>query len=189
MRRSKRRSRRPASVSASRFRRGQIPRNVAARGGDRGQTRRGAQAVRRCAERQRPCGAAPDHRRLRDRLPDFRHTQLDRGAAVQPDVFDPDGFYGRRRQYHLPASRDGAGYLRQLPERPENRAHENPVRHCADRQGLPQRDRGPSVHLPHARVRADGDAVLRAPRNRNEVVERVEEHPHGLAPCAGLRRR
>ena len=27
------------------------------------------------------------------------------------------------------------------------------------------------------------------PGNRNEVVERVEEHPHGLAPCAGLRRR
>lgn len=52
------------------------------------------------------------HPRLRDRLPDFGYAQLDRGAAVQPDVLDPDGIDGRRRQYDLPAARNGAGYLR-----------------------------------------------------------------------------
>ena len=35
-----------------------------------------------------------------------------------------------------------------------------PVRHRADRQGVPQRDQPRQLHLSHARVRADGDAVL-----------------------------
>ena len=63
------------------------------------------------------------------------------------------------------------------------------VRYRADRQGVPQRDRRPSVHLPHARVRADGDAVLRAPRRGDEVVAGMEGDPYGMAPRAGLRRR
>ena len=55
------------------------------------------------------------------------------------------------------------------------------VRHRADRQGFPQRDRGPAVHLPHARVRADGDAVLRAPGRGDEVVRTSGRRPawHG----------
>jgi glycyl-tRNA synthetase len=58
------------------------------------------------------------------------------------------------------------GHLRELPERAEERADEDPLRHRADRQGLPQRDRGAAVRLPHARVRADGDAVLHQARHR-----------------------
>jgi len=81
------------------------------------------------------------------------------------------------------------GYLRQFPERAEDRPDENSVRDRTDRQGVPQRDRRPSVHLPHARVRADGDAVLRAPRRGDEVVAGMEGDPYGMAPCTGLRRR
>ena len=61
----------------------------------------------------------------------------------------------------LPAARDRAGHLRQLPQRAPGVAAEGPVRHRADRQGVPQRDHARQLHLPHARVRADGDAVLR----------------------------
>ena len=39
-------------------------------------------------------------------------------------------------------------------------AREGAVRHRADRQDLPQRDHAAQLHLPLARVRADGDRVL-----------------------------
>ena len=49
------------------------------------------------------------------------------------------------------------------------------VRHRADRQGLPQRDHAGQLHLPHARVRADGDRVLREPsrHRRGQAGRRV----------------
>ena len=119
-------------------RRGEIPRHVAPRRRDGRQTRRGTRPFRRGDERQRPGRTAADHPRLRDRLPHFGHAQLDGGTAVQPDVLHPDGIDGRRGQHDLPASRNGAGHLRQLPQRPENGPHETSVRHRADRQGLPQ---------------------------------------------------
>ena len=88
----------------------------------------------------------------------------DRGAAVQPDV--PD--HRRRRSTPattvgagLPAPRDGAGDLRQLRQRAGHHAPQAAVRRRPDRQGVPQRDHARQLHLPHARVRADGDRVLR----------------------------
>ena len=101
------------------------PRHVAPRRRDGRQTRRGTRPFRRGDERQRPGRTAADHPRLRDRLPHFGHAQLDGGAAVQPDVLHPDGIDGRRGQHDLPASRNGAGHLRQLPQRPENGPHED----------------------------------------------------------------
>ena len=65
---------------------------------------------------------------------------------------------------HLPPPRDRPGHLRQLQEHRADLAHEDALRHRADRQGLPQRDHAAELHLPHLRVRADGDAVLRASR-------------------------
>ena len=41
---------------------------------------------------------------------------------------------------------------------------EGALRHRPDRQVVPQRDQPRQLRLPHARVRADGDAVLRAAR-------------------------
>ena len=86
----------------------------------------------------------------------------DRGAPVQPDVRDVDRPGARRGLARLPAARDGAGHLRQLQERHLVAAREAAVRHRADRQELPQRDHARELPLPDARVRADGDGVLRA---------------------------
>ena len=88
----------------------------------------------------------------------------DRAAAVQPHVQDVHGSGRGAGGRRLPAAGDGAGDLRQLPERAAGVAPEGAVRHRADRQGVPQRDHARQLHLPHARVRADGDAVLRQAR-------------------------
>ena len=62
----------------------------------------------------------------------------------------------------LPAPGDRAGHLHQLQERPAVQPQEAAVRHRPGRQVVPQRDHAGQLHLPHARVRADGDGVLRA---------------------------
>ena len=93
-----------------------------------------------------------------------REVRPDDAARVQPDVQDDDragrgGGLGR-----LPAARDGAGDLHQLQERPAVRPQEAAVRDRPDRQVVSQRDHARQLHLPHARVRADGDGVLRPAR-------------------------
>ena len=50
------------------------------------------------------------------------------------------------------------------------RAQEAAVRDRPDRQVVPQRDHPRQLRLPHPRVRADGDGVLRPPRRGAEVV-------------------
>ena len=118
-------------------RRGEIPLHIAPRGRNGGPAGRDSSPFRRGAECERSQGAAADHPRLRNRLPDFGYAQLDGGAAVQPDVLHADGLYLRRRVDHLPAARDGAGHFRQFSQRAEDRPHEAAVRHRADRQGVP----------------------------------------------------
>ena len=81
----------------------------------------------------------------------------------------------------LPAARDGAGHLRQLQERAETTPQEAAVRHRPDRQVVPQRDHAGQLHLPHPRVRADGDGVLRAARRGPQVVRVLVRG----AACAG----
>ncbi len=55
------------------------------------------------------------------------------------------------------------------------------VRDRADRQGVPERDHARELHLPHARVRADGDGVLRPARRGGAVVPRTGS----TSACAG----
>ena len=99
----------------------------------------------------------------------------------------------------LPAPRDRAGHLRQLRERAPARASQAAVRHRADRQVLPQRDHARQLHLPHARVRADGDGVLRQARHDDAkwfeywMDERVRWYPRSASgprtcACASTRR-
>ena len=76
------------------------------------------------------------------------------------------GSHRRRSDESVPAPGNSTRYLRELPERAEDRPHEDSVRHSADRQSVPQRNRGTPVHLPHARIRTDGNAVLREAGNR-----------------------
>ena len=107
-----------------------------------------------------------------------RQAQLHRGPAVQPDVQDlrrPGRGGGRRG---LPAPRDRAGHVPQLQERARDVAQAAAVRHRPDRQVVPQRDHARQLRVPHPRVRADGDGVLR-PARRERAVVRV------LVPASG----
>lgn len=89
--------------------------------------------------------------------------------------------------HYLPASGNRPRHLRELPERAEDGAHEAAFRYRTDRQGVPQRNRGPSVYFPYARVRANGNAVFREARYGASMVRNVEEDPYGLASGIRLR--
>ena len=105
-----------------------------------------------------------------------------RGPPVQPHVQDA---HRRRRgdgARRVPAPRDGAGHLRQLQERRADRPAQAAVRDRADREGLPERDHAGELHLPHARVRADGDGVLRPARGGGAVVPLLDRRAHALVP-------
>ena len=113
---------------------------------------------------------SPRPARLRPQAVDapgrVRRLRPDRGARLQPDVRD-DGRAGQGDRFDdLPAPRDRAGDLRQLQDGGAVRAQEAAVRHRPGRQVLPQRDHARQLHLPHPRVRADGDGVLRRRRIR-----------------------
>ena len=105
-----------------------------------------------------------------------------RGARVQPDVRDLDRPRARRGLARLPAPRDRAGHLHQLQERHLLAARQAPFRHRADRQELPQRDHARELPLPHARVRADGDGVLRPARRERQVVRVLDRRAAPLVP-------
>ena len=110
-------------------------------------------------QRHRP--PRPRHRRApRPRVPQRRRPAVGT-PPVQPDVHLAHGPGRGRRVDRLLPPRDGAGLVRQLQERPAELAQEDPVRHRPDRQVLPQRDLARQLRVPDARVRADGDAVLR----------------------------
>ena len=143
-------------------------------------------ARRRGPQRDRP--ARPRHRRApRPRLSQRRRPAV--GAPpVQPDVHVAHGPGRGRRVDRLLPPRDRPGQVRQLQERPAELAQEDPVRHRPDRQDLPQRDLARQLRVPDARVRADGDAVLRPPGGgRLDRVRGVAAAPPGLV--RGLRRR
>ena len=93
-----------------------------------------------------------------------------RGARLQPHVRDDDRAGQGVGHERLPPPRDRAGHLHQLQERAADRAPQAAVRHRAGRQVVPQRDHARQLPLPHARVRADGDGVLRAARAGRRVV-------------------
>ena len=115
------------------------------------------------------------------RLPQLRHPRrLDRAAPVLRVAEDlPRGHRGRGRPA-LPASRDRAGHLPQLRQRRHQRTQEAAVRHRPDRQELPQRDHAGQLHLPHARVRADGDGVLRQAGRGRGVAPVLDRRAHPL---------
>ena len=117
-------------------------------------------------------------------IPASTRLPAHRAAAVQPHVQDVHGAGRGERGRRLPAAGDGAGHLRELPERAAVDAPEGAVRHRADRQGVPQRDHAGELHLPHARVRADGDAVLRRAGHGHGVVRVLE----GRSAWSGTRR-
>ena len=108
----------------------------------------------------------------------------DRAARVQPDVPDDDRARPGGGLDRLPAPRDRAGHLPRLQDDAVVRAQEAAVRHRADRQVVPQRDHARELHLPHARVRADGDGVLRPARRGPAVVRVLVPGAPGLVHAA-----
>ncbi|CAA9328437.1 MAG: Glycyl-tRNA synthetase, partial [uncultured Gemmatimonadaceae bacterium] len=127
-----------------------------------------------------PAEAEPEARRR-------RAVPAHRAAAVQPDVQDVHGGGGGERRHRVPAPGDRAGDLRELPERAAEHPAEGAVRDRADRQGVPQRDHAGELHLPHARVRADGDAVLRRARHRHGALRVLEGGADAVAQRARAR--
>src|SRR5438034_1093918 len=75
----------------------------------------------------------------------------------------------------LPAARDRAGDVRRLQERHQLHAGAGAVRHRPAGQGVPERDHTGQLCLPRARVRADGDGVLRPPEAGRRVVRVLAE--------------
>ena len=67
---------------------------------------------------------------------------------------------------------------------PDDHAQEAAVRHRADRQVVPQRDHAGQLHLPHARVRADGDGVLRHARHRDATGTSTGSRSGSTGTCA-----
>ena len=100
----------------------------------------------------------------RRRLPQLRLQGPDRGPGLQPHVQDPRRPGRGRGPRGLPAPRDGPGHVHQLRQRARHDAQEAALRHRPGRQVLPQRDHAAELRLPHPRVRADGDGVLRPAR-------------------------
>ena len=111
-------------------------------------------------------------------------------APLQPDAQDVPRPGRGRGGGRLPPARDGPGHLRQLPERPRHEPQEDPVRDRPDRQGVPQRDQPRQLRLPDARVRADGDAVLRPARTtRPRHFEEWLPAPEGVVRARTASRR
>ncbi len=108
----------------------------------------------------------------------------DRAAPVQPHVQDARGRGRGDGHRRLPAPGDGAGHLHQLQERRPDRAPQAAVRDRAGRQVVPQRDHARQLHLPDARVRADGDGVLRAAGRGERVVPLLGRRAARLARAA-----
>ena len=103
-------------------------------------------------------------RQDRRRLPQLRLARPDRGAGLQPHVQDPRRPGRGRGPRGLPAARDGPGHVHQLRQRARHHAQEAALRHRPGGQVLPQRDHPAELRVPHPRVRADGDGVLRPAR-------------------------
>ena len=112
-------------------------------------------------------GPRARERPRRHRVPQLRHPRpVDRAEGVLRPAEDLPRPRRRRGRAALPAPGDRAGHLRELRQRALQRQDEAAVRHRPGRQELPQRDHARQLHLPHPRVRADGDGVLRRSRAR-----------------------
>ena len=113
-----------------------------------------------------------------------RGLRPDGSSRVQPDVRDLHRAGQGRGLRRLPAPRDRAGDLPRLQDDARLRTQEAAVRDRPDRQVVPQRDHPGQLHLPHARVRADGDGVLRPAGRGGEVARALDGAADGLVRVA-----
>ena len=118
-----------------------------------------------------------------------RRLRPHRGARVQPDVRDQRRPRARLRLDRLPAPGDRPGHLPPVQADAPVRAPPAAVRHRPDRQVVPQRDHAGQLRLPHARVRADGDGVLRPARPGAAMARPLARGAHELVRAARHRPR
>ena len=135
------------------------------------------QCLGKCKQRFREDHLREAQPRGRAALPGVRR-RADRAARLQPDVRDDRRPRRRVRLDGLPAPGDRAGHLPRLQDDAAVLAQAPAVRHRAGRQVVPQRDHAGQLRLPHARVRADGDGVLRAARRGPAVARALARAAH-----------
>ena len=151
--------------------------------------------------RTRPSTAAAGRRPGGRRLPQLRQQgHVDRAQGVQRPAEDLPR-PGRGHRAALPAPRDRAGHLHQLRATCSTSARKKPPFGIAQiGKSLPQRDHAGQLHLPHPRVRADGDGVLRQARHRRGVAPVLDRRaldwyvdlghrPRTTCGCSSTRRR
>ena len=121
----------------------------------------------------------------RHRVPELRQPgHVHRAQELQRDAPHPPRPGRGRVRPGLPAAGDRAGDLRQLQERADDLAAEGAVRHRPGRQVVPQRDHARELHLPHPRVRADGDGVLRQAGHRRGMARALDRRAPRLVDRA-----
>ncbi len=130
------------------------------------------------------CGHAPS------KLPG-QHKDCDLTEAREFNLmFETSDRPGEGRRIHgLPAPRDRPGHIPQLQEHAPVRPPQAAVRDRPGGQVVPQRDHAGQLRLSHARVRADGDGVLRAPGRGRAVAPALDGGSDELVRRAGARPR
>ena len=118
-----------------------------------------------------------------------RGGALHGGAELQLALPHLRGAGGGGVVHRLPAPGDGAGDVRQLRQRADVHPAPAAAGDRADRPVLPQRDHTGTVHLPYARVRADGDGVLLRSLGVARVAPVLERGAAALVPGGARRAR
>ena len=104
---------------------------------------------------------------------------VDRAARVQQDAQDLPRLDRGRVRPALPAARDRAGHLHQLPQRHDQASRKKPPFGIAQIGKSFRNEITPGqLHLPHPRVRADGDGVLRQARRGRGVAPVLDRRAH-----------
>src|SRR6266700_3200185 len=103
-----------------------------------------------------------------------RYARLDGTTPVQFDVQNDGWSYRERRKHRLPAAGNGAGHFRQLQECPRFDQPKAALRYRANWEGLSKRDHAEKLHFPGARIRADGNRVLRHAWRRRRMASALD---------------
>ena len=127
--------------------------------------------------------AAKQRRHALSRLRNKR--TVDRTARLQHDAANPFRTRRRRKLATLPATRNRAGNLRRLQKRSRIVKTKTAVRNRKHRQKFQKRNNARKLHLPHARIRTDGNGILRQTRRRRTMAPVLDRRPHALVHGLG----
>ena len=137
----------------------------------------------------RPDGVEPGgdgalHRRQRIACPECGKTDFTGIRKFNLMFKTFQGRHGGFRVGRVPAAETAQGIFVNFRNVQRTHAQEDPLWHRADRKILPQRDHAGQLHVPHARVRADGAGVLLRAGDRPRLVCLLEGVLQKLPPLA-----